>query len=78
MLQSTLSSVIDDYQQLSNIIDVCTYDDLHNYLQISLLLPTCYIAIFYTHHNIMYCLKIKTNGFQTLFGGNGNQTFSVF
>jgi hypothetical protein len=31
----------------------------------------------YTITYIQYCLKIKTNGFQTFFGGNGNHIFFV-
>jgi hypothetical protein len=41
------------------------------------------ITFTHTITYIQYCLKIKTNGFQTFlleiaFGGNGNHTFFVF
>jgi len=44
---------------------------------------TCYITIFYTYHDILYCLKINTISFPTFFDGNvflqkGDRTLFVF
>jgi hypothetical protein len=54
------------YRRLSTIIEdyQCTY--------------TLQMSFTHTITYLQYCLKIKTNGFQSFFGGNGNRTFFVF